>query len=199
MIERSTRERILDEALDLFLEKGFDNASLRELAERMGFTKAALYYHFPSKADILMGLHLRMHGLIDEPLELLDDDDGPVSMDAYESFLNACLERMQANEKLFALHRASQAAMQKLQVHDEGHHGGHQELEERARKLFSEPSFSTEQRLRMVAAFAIAFVTPVMALNLFADDGQQSTVIASCLKDVMHQVLHPGETLSPAG
>ena len=55
-------------------------------------------------------------------------------MDAYESFLNACLERMQANEKLFALHRASQAAMQKLQVHDEGHHGGHQELEERARQ-----------------------------------------------------------------
>ena len=51
----------------------------------------------------------------------------------------------------------------------------------------------------MVAAFAIAFVTPVMALNLFADDGQQNTVIASCLKDVMHQVLHPGETLSPAG
>ena len=106
-------ERILDEALDLFLEKGFDNASLRELAERMGFTKAALYYHFPSKADILMGLHLRMHSLIDEPLALLDDGDGPVSMKAYEAFLNACLERMQANEKLFALHRASQAAMSK--------------------------------------------------------------------------------------
>ena len=70
---------------------------------------------------------------------------------------------MQANEKLFALHRVNQAAMQKLQVHDEGHEGGHQELEERARKLFSSPSPSTEQRLRMAAAFAIAFVTPVMA------------------------------------
>ena len=77
MGERTTRERILDEALDLFVEKGFDNASLRELAERMGFTKAALYYHFPSKADILMGLHQRMHGLIDEPLGLLGDGDGP--------------------------------------------------------------------------------------------------------------------------
>jgi AcrR family transcriptional regulator len=194
MGERSTRERILDEALDLFLEKGFDNASLRELAERMGFTKAALYYHFPSKADILMGLHLRMHSLIDEPLKLLDDDDGPVSMDAYEAFLNACLERMQANEKLFALHRANQAAMSKLQVHNEGHDGGHQELEERARKLFSEPSFSTEQRLRMVAAFAVAFVTPVMASNLFSDGGQENTVVAACLRDVMHQVLRPGET-----
>jgi hypothetical protein len=141
-----------------------------------------------------MGLHLRMHGLIDEPLKLLDDEDGPVSMDAYEAFLNTCLERMQANEKLFALHRASQPAMSKLQVHSEGHAGGHQELEERARKLFSEPSFSTEQRLRMVAAFAVAFVTPVMASNLFSDGGHQSTVVAACLRDVMHQVLRPGET-----
>ncbi len=197
MGERSTRERILDEALDLFLEKGFDNASLRELAERMGFTKAALYYHFPSKADILMGLHLRMHSLIDEPLALLDDGDGPVSMKAYEAFLNACLERMQANEKLFALHRASQAAMSKLQVHNPGHDGGHQEVEERARKLFSEPSLSTEQRLRMVAAFAVAFVTPVMASSLFPDGGQQGTVVAACLREVMHQVLHPDLAARP--
>ncbi len=39
--EQSTRERILDVALDLFVEKGYDKTSLREIAERMGFTKAA--------------------------------------------------------------------------------------------------------------------------------------------------------------
>ena len=38
----STRERILDAALDLFIEKGFDGTSLREIAEKLGFTKAAL-------------------------------------------------------------------------------------------------------------------------------------------------------------
>jgi len=132
MGERSTRERILDEALDLFIDKGFDNASLRELAERMGFTKAALYYHFPSKANILIALHQRMHSLIDEPMARLGD--GPVATEIYEAFLNACLERMQANEKLFVLHRVNQAAITK--VHLEGHEGAHQELEERARKVF---------------------------------------------------------------
>ena len=57
----STRERILDVALDLFIEKGFDGTSLREIAEQLGVTKAALYYHFASKDDILMALHMRLH------------------------------------------------------------------------------------------------------------------------------------------
>ena len=53
----STRERILNVALDLFTEKGFDGASLREIAEQLGVTKAAIYYHFASKDDILMARH----------------------------------------------------------------------------------------------------------------------------------------------
>jgi AcrR family transcriptional regulator len=41
-----TRQRILDVALDLFIEQGFDGTSLRQIAEQLGVTKAALYYHF---------------------------------------------------------------------------------------------------------------------------------------------------------
>ena len=48
----STRDRILDIALDLFVEQGFDKTSLREIAERLGFSKAAIYYHFASKDEI---------------------------------------------------------------------------------------------------------------------------------------------------
>jgi AcrR family transcriptional regulator len=195
MGERTTRERILDEALDLFVEKGFDNASLRELAERMGFTKAALYYHFPSKVDILGALHQRMHALIDEPLGLLGDGDGPVATDTYEAFLSACLERIKADEKLFVLHRVNQTAM--AEIHLKGHAGAHQELEERARKLFSEPSLDVEQRLRMAAAFAVAFITPMMAMSLFPEGGPQGTVVVDCLKEVVHQVLHPVVGLRP--
>ena len=43
-------------ALDLFIEQGYDKTSLREIAERVGVTKAALYYHFSSKEDILRTL-----------------------------------------------------------------------------------------------------------------------------------------------
>ena len=51
-----TRDRILATALDLFIEQGYDKTSLREIAERVGVTKAALYYHFSSKEEILRTL-----------------------------------------------------------------------------------------------------------------------------------------------
>src|SRR5215469_16465337 len=47
-----TRERIQAIALELFAEQGYEKTSLREIAERLGVTKAALYYHFKSKEDI---------------------------------------------------------------------------------------------------------------------------------------------------
>ncbi|MBN1171569.1 MAG: TetR/AcrR family transcriptional regulator, partial [Micromonosporaceae bacterium] len=51
-----TRRRILDVALELFRSQGYDRTSLREISERLGFSKAALYYHFNAKEDILVAL-----------------------------------------------------------------------------------------------------------------------------------------------
>ena len=48
-----TRGRIQHVALELFAEHGYERTSLREIAERLGVTKAALYYHFKSKEDIV--------------------------------------------------------------------------------------------------------------------------------------------------
>jgi AcrR family transcriptional regulator len=48
-----TRARIQQLALELFAEQGYEGTSLREIAERLGVTKAALYYHFKSKEDIV--------------------------------------------------------------------------------------------------------------------------------------------------
>jgi AcrR family transcriptional regulator len=51
-----TRVRILDAARALFADRGYAGTSMRDLAEELGMTKAALYYHFPGKADILRAL-----------------------------------------------------------------------------------------------------------------------------------------------
>ncbi|MFG1872371.1 TetR/AcrR family transcriptional regulator [Micromonospora arborensis] len=48
-----TRGRIKAVALELFTEQGYEKTSLREIAERLNVTKAALYYHFKSKDDIV--------------------------------------------------------------------------------------------------------------------------------------------------
>jgi AcrR family transcriptional regulator len=51
-----TRARIQQVAVELFTEHGYEGTSLREISERLGVTKAALYYHFKSKEDIIQSL-----------------------------------------------------------------------------------------------------------------------------------------------
>ena len=51
-----TRARILDVALELIADRGFAATSTREIAERLGVTKAALYYYFRAKDDLLAAI-----------------------------------------------------------------------------------------------------------------------------------------------
>jgi AcrR family transcriptional regulator len=51
-----TRTEIQRIALARFTEDGYDKTSLREIAEDLGVTKAALYYHFRTKEDIIESL-----------------------------------------------------------------------------------------------------------------------------------------------
>jgi AcrR family transcriptional regulator len=57
-----TRERIIDVAAKMFSTRGYAATSIRDIAEELGVTKAALYYHFTSKDEIL-------HALVDIPIE----------------------------------------------------------------------------------------------------------------------------------
>ena len=60
--ERHEREReavrqlILDAARELFVREGFDNVSIRKIAERIEYSPAAIYGYFPSKDDIFFSL-----------------------------------------------------------------------------------------------------------------------------------------------
>lgn len=53
-----TRDRILSVALRLFATQGYATTSLREIADELGVTKAALYFHFKTKEEILSGILL---------------------------------------------------------------------------------------------------------------------------------------------
>ena len=64
-----TRSQIQEVALELFAEQGYDKTSLREIAERLGITKAAVYYHFRTKEDILASLFDALLAGFDEILE----------------------------------------------------------------------------------------------------------------------------------
>lgn len=65
-----TRTRIQDTAIALFRTQGFEKTSLREIADRLGVTKAALYYHFPSKTELIRSL---VQPAIDDADTFLDE------------------------------------------------------------------------------------------------------------------------------
>ena len=56
-----TKERILETALELFAQNGYLGTSMNDIAQQLGFTKAALYKHYTSKQEILDRIVERMN------------------------------------------------------------------------------------------------------------------------------------------
>ena len=94
-LNTDTREEVKAVALDLFSTKGFEQTSLREIAERLGITKAALYYHFASKRDLLSALTTPLvddlQGFLSEAAKKAKDDPRAV----LEAFFDMCLRHRQ--------------------------------------------------------------------------------------------------------
>ncbi|WP_067574780.1 TetR/AcrR family transcriptional regulator [Nocardia acidivorans] len=70
---RSTKDAIRDAAIELFTSKGFEQSSLREVADAVGITKASLYYHYASKVDLLIAIIQPMVDDLRELVESLDE------------------------------------------------------------------------------------------------------------------------------
>ncbi|MGV9310276.1 MULTISPECIES: TetR/AcrR family transcriptional regulator [unclassified Nonomuraea] len=56
MAQGKTRERIQQVARELFIAQGVQRTSLQEIADRLGITKPALYYHFASREELVRSI-----------------------------------------------------------------------------------------------------------------------------------------------
>lgn len=92
-----TRARILDVALDLFAEHGFAATSTREISDRLGFTKAALYYHFRTKDDLLDAL---LSPVMASFSELVSGASPRPSTSARRQVLTEFIDLVASNDKL---------------------------------------------------------------------------------------------------
>jgi AcrR family transcriptional regulator len=86
------RERVLEAALDLFGERGYDATSIAEIGERAGIAKSVLYHYFDSKAKLYEDvLAEQMRTLVERVRAALPaDPDAPrlrTGVDAYLGFL----------------------------------------------------------------------------------------------------------------
>jgi AcrR family transcriptional regulator len=190
----STRERILDAALDLFIEKGFDKTSLREIAEQLGVTKAALYYHFASKEDILMALHLRLHEFgLDALSQLGDQEPTPAR---WADLLDKIVDQMLAHRKIFLLHQRNQAAFEAL--HREEHDAQHEDLQANLERVLSDERISVRDRVRMAASFGAVLGGIFMSGDAFGD--VPSSELSDILRDAIGDLLREkATTTSPRG
>ncbi len=58
--DRSVRKQIIqDTASRVFLRKGYETATMDNIAAELGITKAALYYYFSSKEDLLAAIYMQ--------------------------------------------------------------------------------------------------------------------------------------------
>lgn len=64
-----TRQRVLDTALHLFAERGYAGTSIRDIADELEFSKAAVHYHFAAKEQLVVAL---LEPVLQEYAELLD-------------------------------------------------------------------------------------------------------------------------------
>ncbi len=52
-----TKQKILEASLDLFLKKGYENTTMREIARAVGLAPGAAYYHFDAKEHIIQAFY----------------------------------------------------------------------------------------------------------------------------------------------
>lgn len=72
------KEKIIEAAVELFKEKGYTATSVQDIANKLGFTKAALYYYIQSKEEILWEIFDKTMTTAERRNQELMDQDMPI-------------------------------------------------------------------------------------------------------------------------
>ncbi|MEU7180022.1 TetR/AcrR family transcriptional regulator [Streptomyces celluloflavus] len=110
----NTRQRIQDVALELFAEHGYEKTSLREIAERLDVTKAALYYHFKTKEDIVISLFQDLVRPIDELITWAQEQ--PRTLETKREVMRRYSESLHGCAPLFRFMQENQATVRDLSI-----------------------------------------------------------------------------------
>ena len=183
--ESSTRERILDIALELFTEQGYEKTSLRQIAQRLGFSKAAIYYHFASKKDILIELHLRLHEFGRGALSGIDPAEMSPVLAA--QILDQLIDQILGHRPLFVLFERNQVALDEL--HRLRHDAAHEDVEALFRRVLSNQGLALRDRVRMACALGAVMGALVFSGNVFPD--VPAAELGALVRDAARDLLMP--------
>ena len=190
-----TRERILDVAQDLFTQHGYDKTSLRDIADRLGITKAALYYYFERKEDILLELHLRLHAMGTTLLDELEAaPDGPARVALWPRLADGMIDFMVENRELVLLHSRNRSAFEALS-RSERNRQENEDLEARFARILASPAIPLRERVRMAAIVGVITEVFIESGAAFGDapPDQLAALVREAIADLV-----TGEVGAPA-
>ncbi|MFE7230611.1 TetR/AcrR family transcriptional regulator [Streptomyces sp. NPDC002405] len=141
----NTRQRIQDVALELFAEQGYEKTSLREIAERLDVTKAALYYHFKTKEEILVSLFESLTRPMEELIEW--GRRQPHTLETKQEIVRRYDQALADAAPLFRFMQENQATVRELRIGD-----AFKDRMRGLRDIIIDPGASVADQVRCVSA-----------------------------------------------
>jgi AcrR family transcriptional regulator len=167
--KQRTREAIVEAAMDLFEERGFEGTTVADIAARADIAPRTYFAYFPTKEDVLFADFEET--LASLQARLREREPGETAIDALREWLVALLGDMDfADERERCRHRLIREN-QSLEAHDRHLHGQFESAlaEAIAEDVGGKP---TDVRARMVAASAVAALEKLG--EYYKDDSDQA-------------------------
>ncbi|MBT2443870.1 TetR/AcrR family transcriptional regulator [Streptomyces sp. ISL-36] len=180
MARGNTRQRIQDVALELFAEQGYEKTSLREIAERLDVTKAALYYHFKTKEDILIGLFHDLTRPMDELIEWAEEQ--PRTLEVKQEILRRYQVALSSAVPLFRFMQENQATVRELSIG--------LTFKERMitlSGLIQEPDLALTERVRCISALFTMHAGMFFMDNVEGDPEEKREAVLEVALDLITQ------------
>ena len=97
--DKDTRYRILNAAINTFSKKGYHNTRIDDIVDAAKTSKGGIYFHFPSKQDIFLGLIDEFANLLERRISQAIENQGG-GIQRVDAALQACISTFQEYRKL---------------------------------------------------------------------------------------------------
>ncbi|MFG2962921.1 MULTISPECIES: TetR/AcrR family transcriptional regulator [unclassified Streptomyces] len=176
----NTRQRIQDVALELFAEQGYEKTSLREIAERLDVTKAALYYHFKTKEEILVSVFEDLTQPIQDLIEW--GADQPHTLEIKLEIVRRYSQALSEAGPLFRFMQENQATVRELRIGDT-----FKDRMRGLRSIFIDPDAPLTDQVRCISAMFTLHAGMFVMQDLEGDPKEKQEAVLEVALDLVTQ------------
>jgi len=92
----SKKDQVMQAALQLFVERGFDGTSTAEISKKAGVAAGTLFHHFDNKENLINAIYMKVKSDISETFRLAVDPNNDAKtnfLNVWTSFMRFCVDR----------------------------------------------------------------------------------------------------------